>query len=84
VFEFRLRVLDVRERASDPPSFLGIVEGFPQVLVHATSVGDAEANLQRALVRYLESLQSLQATRKELDDFPTVRVARLHVATFVG
>ncbi len=25
MFEFRLRILDVRERDTDPPSFLGIV-----------------------------------------------------------
>ena len=29
MFEFRLRILDVWEREMDPPSFLGIVEGFP-------------------------------------------------------
>jgi hypothetical protein len=29
VFDFRLRILDVRERDTDPFSYLGIVEGFP-------------------------------------------------------
>ena len=53
MFEIRLRVLDVRERQGDPPSFLGIAEGFPQVLVHATSAADAEGDLVRALIAHL-------------------------------
>jgi hypothetical protein len=45
VFEFRLRILDVREREGDPPSFLGIVEGFPQAMSHAASAAEAERDL---------------------------------------
>jgi hypothetical protein len=77
MFEFRLRILDVRERDADPPSFLGIVEGFPEVLVHATSPGQAEADLARALASHLQRLQDRQATRNDWDDYPTVRVAHL-------
>jgi hypothetical protein len=80
MFEFRLRILDVRERDVDPPSFLGIVEGFPEVLVHATSVGQAEADLTRALADHLKHLQDLETTRIDWDDFPTVRTVRLYVA----
>jgi hypothetical protein len=75
VFEFRLRVLDV-----GGGSFLGIVEGFPELLVHAASAGDAEADLVRALVAYLERLQNCEATWPQFDDFPTVRVLRLVVS----
>ncbi len=79
MFEFRLRILDVRERDGDPPSFLGIVEGFPEVLAHATSPRQAEADLTCALVEYLKGLQDREATRIDWDDFPTVRVRRLYL-----
>ncbi|NNN17095.1 MAG: hypothetical protein HKL79_01855 [Thermoplasmata archaeon] len=79
MFEFRLRVLDVGEG-----SFLGIVEGFPEVMVHAWSAGQAEADLVRALDAHLESLLDREATRLQLDDFPTVRVVRLHLARLVA
>ena len=79
MFEFRLRILDVRERDHDPPSFLGIVEGFPEVMVHATSVALAEADLAHALGDHLGRLQNREATRMDWDDFPTVRVARLYL-----
>ena len=77
MFEFRLRILDVREHETDPPSFLGIVEGFPEVLVHATTPGQAESVLSQALSDYLMRLQDREATRGDLDEFPTVRVVRL-------
>lgn len=77
MFEFRLRILDVREQDTGLPSFLGVVEGFPEILVHATTVGQAERDLVNALEEHLMRLMDLEATRLELDDFPTVRVARL-------
>jgi hypothetical protein len=79
MFEFRLRILDVGEG-----SFLGIVEGFPEILVHATSPGQAEADLTRALVDHLERLQDREATRIDWDDFPTVRLARLYLSPCAG
>lgn len=79
MFEFRLRILDVREREGDPPSFLGIVEGFPEILAHATSAGQAEADLTSALSEHLRRLQDREATRIDWDDFPTVRSVRLYV-----
>jgi hypothetical protein len=79
VFEFRLRILDVRGNQNDPPSFLGIVEGFPGVLVHAASVQTAERDLFRALITHLEGLQDLETTRLQLDEFPTIRSARLYI-----
>jgi predicted RNase H-like HicB family nuclease len=79
MFEFRLRVLDVRERDTDPPSFLGIVEGFPNVLVHATSPEQAERELTNALAEHLKRLQDREATRIQLDDFPTVLTIRLRL-----
>ena len=72
MFEFRLRILDVRERDTDPPSFLGIVEGFPEVLAHAISPAKAERDLLSALAEHLERLQDHEATRIDWDDFPTV------------
>jgi len=63
MFEFRLRILDVRERDTDPPSFLGIVEGFPEVLVHATSRDQTEKDLVNALCEHLKGLQDREATR---------------------
>jgi hypothetical protein len=77
VFEFRLRILDVRERDTDPSSFLGIVEGFPQVMAHAASATHAERDLMASLADYLTRIQDREATRLELDDFPTIRVVRL-------
>ncbi len=80
MFEFRMRILDVRERDADPPSFLGIVEGFPEVLAHATSPGQAERDLMNALVDHLKRLQDREATRIDWDDFPAVRMVRLYLS----
>ena len=79
MLEIRLRVLDVREREADPPSFLGIAEGFPEILVHATTVEQVEKGLVNALEEHLRHLMDHEATRLQLDDFPTVRVVRLHL-----
>lgn len=84
MIEFRLRILDVRERNTDPPSFLGIVEGFPEVLVHGTSVEEAEREVANALTEYLKELQDHEATRIDWDDFPTVRVIRLGLSPCPG
>ena len=84
MFEFRLRVLDVRERDTDPPSFLGIVEGFPQIMTHSTSIKRAEIDLTNAVFDYLRRLQDYESTRQDLDDFPTVRVAHLRVCLSLG
>jgi len=84
MFEFRLRILDVRERESDLPSFLGIVEGFPQVMAHSTSAEQTEADLVRSLGEYLGQIQDREATRLELDDFPTVRATRLWLCPSAG
>jgi hypothetical protein len=78
MFEFRLRILDVRERETDPPSFLGVVEGFPQVMAHANSASEAEGELVAGLADYLTRIQDREATRIDWDDFPTVRSVRLH------
>jgi len=77
MFEFRLRILDVRERQGDPPSYLGIVEGFPQVMAHAASVAEVERDLAAGLCDYLTRIQDREATRIDWDDFPTVRLVRV-------
>ena len=71
MFEFRLRILD-----AGGGSFLGIVEGFPEILVHATTVEQAERDLMNALSEHLRRLQDSEATRIYWDDFPTVRQVR--------
>ena len=81
MFEFRLRVLDVRERETDAASYLGVVEGFLGILVHADCPDVAEADLVRAVCDYLENLRRSDETRIELDEFPTIRVARLRLTT---
>ncbi len=78
MFEFRLRILDVREHESDPPSFLGIVDGFPEVLAHATSPEQAENDLVNAFADHLKRLQDREATRIDWDDFPTVRTVTVY------
>jgi hypothetical protein len=77
MFEFRLRILDVRERESDPPSFLGIVEGFPQILVHAATAAGAERDLLASLCDYFTRIQNREATRIDWDEFTTVRLTRI-------
>ncbi len=81
MFEFRLRILDARERDTDPFSFLGIVEGFPEILVHARTMEQAERDLVNAFEEHLKRLMDREATRIQLDDFPTVRVSRLVLAS---
>ena len=77
MFEFRLRILDARERGTDPFSFLGIVEGFPEILVHARTVEQVERDLVSALEEHLQGLMDFDATRIQLDEFPTVRAQRV-------
>ena len=84
MFELRLRILDVRESETDPFSYIGIVEGFPEILVHARTVEQAEKDLVNALEARLSKLMDLEATRLELDDFPTVRVAKLQLIASSG
>ena len=79
MFEFRLRILDARERDTDPFSFLGIVEGFPEILVHARTVEQAERDLVSALEEHLGRLMDFEATRLQLDDYPTLRALRLRL-----
>jgi predicted RNase H-like HicB family nuclease len=77
MIEFRLRILDVREKEADPFSYLGIVEGFPDVMSHAVTLVQAERDLVNALAEHLERLQDWETTRVEWDDFPTVLNTRL-------
>ena len=79
MFEFRLRILDVRERETDPFSYLGLVEGFPEVLVHATTVEQVEKDLVNALSEHLAQLMNREITRLDWDDYPTVKISRLVV-----
>lgn len=71
----RLRVLE-----AGPASFLGIVEGLPEILVHALTPESAEADLVRALGDWLERNMDRGATRIERDDLPTVRTLKLRLS----
>lgn len=84
MFEFRLRILDARDHDAGPNSFLGIVEGFPEILVHAETVAQAERDLANALCEHLLRLQDREATRIDWDEFPTVRSTRLYVGPRSG
>ena len=77
MLEIRLRVLDVRERETNPPSFLGIVEGFPELLSHAVTAEQCERDLVDLFEEHLKGLMNHEATRLQLDDFPTIQVVRL-------
>ena len=79
MFEIRLRVLE-----AGPGSYLGIVEGFPGILVHATTAGEAEADATRALADHLERSVDREATRIQFEDLPTVKVARLRLGRSAG
>jgi hypothetical protein len=84
MFEFRLRILDVREHENEPPSFLGIVEGFPEILTHSVSLQQAEIDLVNALREHLKRLQDREATRIDWDDYPMVREVRLYLCSLSG
>jgi len=79
VFEIRLRVLEAGQG-----SYLGIVEGFPDILVRASTASEAEADATRALADHLERSMDREATRMQMEDFPTVRVARLYLGPRAG
>jgi predicted RNase H-like HicB family nuclease len=80
MFEFRLRILDVREKETDPFSYLGIVEGFPEILVHAATIEQVERDLVNALSEHLERLMNREIARLDWDDYPTVKTSRLVVS----
>ncbi len=80
MFEFRLRVLDVRAHDIDPFSSLGIVEGFPEILVHAMTSEQAERDLVNALEGHLARLMNPEPTRLQVDDYPTVRTITLRLS----
>ena len=75
MFEHRLRILDVGEG-----SFLGIVEGFPEVLGTCDLPRTGEADLTRALIDQLERLKDSEATQIDMGDFPTVRTLCLYLS----
>jgi hypothetical protein len=76
MFETRIRVLE-----AGVGSYLGIVEGFPDILVHATTATEAEADTVRAIADLLERMMCREETRLQFDGFPTVRVVRIHLTS---
>jgi hypothetical protein len=67
---FRHRVLE-----AGPDSYLGIVDGFPEILVQAVPAQKGQADLVRGLEDYLERIQKCEDARIKHESFPTVRVA---------
>lgn len=76
MFEFRLRILE-----AGPRSYVGVVEGLPEILVHAETPEQTEGDLNRALIDRLERMMDREPTRIERDDLPTVRFTRLVLVT---
>jgi hypothetical protein len=79
MFEFRLRILDARDHDTEPLSYLGLVEGLPEILVQNATPDATEADLVAALGRFLDQLRRPDETRIEFDDFPTIRTVRLRL-----
>ena len=75
MFEFRARVLQ-----AGPSSFLGLVDGFPQIFTESESLAEAERDVLNALGDYLRSLEQPYAARIEQDDIPRVAVRRLYLS----
>jgi len=72
---YRLRIV-----AADAASYLGIVEGVPQILVQATTIARAEAELCNALADHLPRDLDFESTLLELDDLPTVTTFRIYLS----
>jgi hypothetical protein len=76
MFEFRARILQ-----AGPNSFLGLVDGFPQILTESSTVGGAEIDIVNALGDYLESLAEPPDARVEHDDMPEIRRLTILLST---
>lgn len=74
MFEFRLRILE-----AGPESYLGIVEGLPEILVHAQTADQAQRDLVRGLIDRLKRMMDYESTRIQFDDYPTVQASALVV-----
>jgi hypothetical protein len=79
VLEIRLRVL-----AYGPHRFLGIAEGFPEVLVFSKSPEAVEIDLTNAVEDRIRCRMNFEVTSIDWDDFPTVRSVRLYLGRGVG
>ena len=75
MFEIRLRIL-----AYGPHQFLGIAEGFPEILTFSSTAERAEIDLTNAVEDHLRRSMNLEGTRLDWDDYPTVRLARLRLS----
>ena len=78
MLEIRLRIL-----AYGPQKFLGIAEGFPEVLTFSKSPEAAEVDLTNAVENRLRSLMQPESSSIDWDDAPTVREVRLYLGTAV-
>ena len=75
MFEIRLRIL-----AYGPNQFLGIAEGYPNVLTFSSTIEQAEIDLTNAVTEHLRQSMNLEGTRLDWDDHPTVRTACLRLS----
>jgi hypothetical protein len=76
MFEFRARILQ-----AGPNSFLGLIDGFPQILTESPTVVVAQIDVLNALGECLASMAESPAVRVEHDDYPTVRILRLGITS---
>jgi hypothetical protein len=74
VFEIRLRIL-----AYGPNRFLGIAEGFPDILTFSSTSEEAEIDLANAVIDHLRRSMNSDRTRLDWDDRPVVRTIRLRL-----
>jgi hypothetical protein len=74
MFEFRARILQ-----AGPNSFLGVIDGFPQILTESPTVGGAEIDVLNSLGDYIASLAEPPQAETEHDDFPTIAILRLRL-----
>jgi hypothetical protein len=79
MFEFRLRILEV-----GPREYAGVIDGFPDFLVTRPSIPQTERDLVAVLFGQLRGLLHYDRHHYWLDEFPAVRVARLHLSCLVG
>ena len=79
MLEIRLRVL-----AYGPRQFLGIAEGYPDILTFSSTAEQAEIDLTNAVEEHLRRSMNLEGTRLDWDDYPTVRVRRLLLSSRVS
>ncbi len=58
---------------------MGTIEGLPRIPTYSPSIDQAERDLVNALEGHLRGLMDQEATRLQLDEFPTMSTLRLYI-----